>query len=477
MADYTLPARPGASWAPDPTIVLVALAAMVGAVWVLGESPSAALVIVGLVITPLLVWAWARSFELAIGVLLAGSVISHYSIPLGGLNIYPEYLVVAVGCLALPLQLGVISERPVWNTIDKLLMLYIALHFFSSAFMSVAPGKTLRWALEQAVVILPYFILRYMITNRPLFEKALKLFLWIAVLQAAYAFICFYSAMVLGTEFGTIPEQYGDFAGVFGVWREPNVLGSFSASAFLVVLVLYFRRQERRLLIAACILYGALLIALSRAAVGALAMTAALLLLYGLKTRLITRKALTRIALALLGISAVVGASLLPQYQDRFSTVDVSDVSQTAVQDPDTSIRVLTIAAAFEDIARHPILGNGTASFQLFFEYSEFGYGDIDDVGAWIGNIEIRALHDTGIVGLAVFLLFALALAVRSWKMARRFHDFELLGLLFGIAIYCITFQTTESTIMAFFWFHVGLIAAALSLHDARRGGPVPAAG
>ena len=118
---------------------------------------------------------------------------------------------------------------------------------------------------------------------------------------------------------------------------------------------------------------------------------------------------------------------------------------------------------AFDNILEHPILGNGTASFQLLSSYGEMGWSDVEQA-AWIGNTEIRVLHDMGIVGLVVFGLFVWYLFIPALKLAKRHATPELLGLLFAAVLYSISFQATEGTFMGFCWIHLGLIGCAVSL-------------
>src|SRR5947209_8364841 len=146
-------------------------------------------------------------------------------------------------------------------------------------------------------------------------------------------------------------------------------------------------------------------------------------------------------------------------FNERFSTVDVNNVAA----DDNTRSRVLTIAIAYDNIVEHPILGNGTASFQLSFEAKDFGYFDLDQAG-WIGNTEIRVLYDMGLVGIVVFSLFLWNLARPAWKLIKQEHSAELLGLLLSAVAYCISFQFTEGTLLAFSWVHLGLIGCGVAL-------------
>jgi len=71
------------------------------------------------------------------------------------------------------------------------------------------------------------------------------------------------------------------------------------------------------------------------------------------------------------------------------------------------------------------------------------------------------------VIGLVSFLLFVafLLVAVRASVRSATGQTAALVtALLAGSALYAITFQTTEATMLAFTWIHVGLLAAAVSI-------------
>ena len=73
------------------------------------------------------------------------------------------------------------------------------------------------------------------------------------------------------------------------------------------------------------------------------------------------------------------------------------DIGEPAV-DPNTLTRIVQVTSAFDEVLKHPFLGGGTSSFQLAFDWQSLGE-EWEEQG-WIGNTEMRVLHDTGIVGL-----------------------------------------------------------------------------
>jgi O-antigen ligase len=456
--------KPVVGGLPDPTVALFLVAATAALMWTFAESLTGAITLIAVVLGTVLVFVLASSFEAAVITLMTSTVTSHFIFPLAGVNVSPEHLVIILLCLGLPIWLSQHRERPSWNQIDKLLLLYIGLNFFSSAFFSIKASQTVRWAMQQALAMVPYFLLRYLITDRAKFKRAFDIFLAIGVLQAVYAIVSFFSNRIFETEFGVAGGQYGTIPGFYGVQREANILGAYSAACFLILVVMYFKTKQRKFLVGSALTYAALMISLTRAAVGALIIVLPLMLFYFFRTKVLTKQLFIRLASAIVITNLILSPVIASLYTERLSTVEVSD----PVADADVQIRVIEIGLAFDDIVDRPIFGNGTASFQLHVSYDEIGYVDMD-AGTWISTIEIRILHDTGIVGFIVFMLFLYFLGLRAWKVAAAEHSPELLGFLFATLIYCITFQATEATMMAFTWVHLGMIASGVAVYESKR--------
>jgi len=446
---------------PTPAFFLVTVAAVL--VWVVGDAGWLSLLIIAAAIAPFLLYQLFTRPMANIVVLIVAASMPRLFLELGGTKARPEHIAVGLVCLAIPYWWKRSREQTVWITADYLLVLYIAVNYFTSTFMSVAPGQTIRWATQQMLVILPYFFLRVFLTSYQRFRKALNILLVVGVVEAIYALICFHANRFFGTIFGMEVDQYGIIPGTYGTQLEANILGSTSAAYLIMLLTLYFKEKNNKALAGAAIVFAGMAISLSRAAVLAAGMALLVLVVYALRTKITDRRLVTRAALTLIGVTLVLAPTLVSLYNERFSTVDVNDVAA----DDNTRGRVLTLALAFDDIVEHPVLGNGTASFQLHYDAKDLGYGDLDQAG-WIGNTEVRVLYDMGAVGLVVFGLFVWYLARPAWKLATREHSTELLGLLLSGVVYCIAFQFTEGTLLAFAWVHLGLIGCGVALLKGR---------
>jgi hypothetical protein len=418
------------------------------------------LIAVGIVALPLLIWLGGRLAsrpESGLILMVAASAMPRGAVEIGGLNARPEHLAAGLLCVAIPLLIKHRRIAPQWMMADLALAAYIGANLFSSLFMSIAPGQTLKWSMQQVLATLPYFFFRVLAIDIKTVRLAIKAFLIAGVAEAAFGVLCFYSFLFFGTEIGVTADQYGDSPGTFGMQYEANILGSYCGACAVVLLAMYFYYRRRSLLWGYAIAFTGMLVSLSRGALGATVIAFALLLFFCARKKLLSRRVLLAAGVATLGATLIVMPALLSRFQERFSTVEVSDPTA----DDNTLSRVVLLAMAVDGILQHPVMGNGTASFQLHVSKEDVDFGS--DV-YWIGNTEIRILHDTGVVGMIFFLWFMASLAWRAARSLKQRFRPELLGLLVSAALYCVSFQFTEGTLLAFGWVHAGLMACIVLL-------------
>ena len=447
---------------PDPTPALFAVTLAAVLIWMAGAG-WLSLLIVAAALAPFLIHAITARPLFAAGFLVLGAWMPRFYVEIGGIKARPEHIAAGLVLLTIPYWWKKHREQTVWIKADFFLLLYIAANYFSSTFVSTAPAQTDRWATQQLLVILPYFFIRILLTSYQRFRRALELVLLAGVLEAAYALICFYSNRIFGSLLGMEVDQYGNIPGTFGTQLEANILGSTSAACLIMLLTLYFKERKPRFLAGAALAYAGMAISLSRAAVLAAGVALVALVFYALRKKIANAKVVFKAALALSAVTLVLAPTLISLYTERFATVEVQDLAA----DDNTRVRLLSSMYAYDEILEHPLLGNGTASFQLFHDAKDLGYGDIDQAG-WIGNTEIRVLYDMGVVGLATFVLFLWFVLRPAWKLMKREQSSELLALLLATVVYLIAFQFTEGTFLAFSWIHLGLIACGVALLKGR---------
>jgi O-antigen ligase len=449
---------------PNPTWLLFIMAAILSWNFAVADRPSivlgASIAILGLIALAILYFLTMRPFSALIALVASGCMGRLY-VDIFGMKARPEHFAIAICCVALPFWPRDQWEKPRWSFPDLMVVLYIAANLASSAFMSLAPKLTLRWALQQILVILPYFLLRIFCTNRERFRKTFNTLLIVGAAQAGIGVFCFFSNLFFGTEFGMEIGQYGSIPGTFGVAYEANILGALSAASFVMILLMYLHERRPIQLWGLAITYAGMMISLARAAIGGAVIAVVLLALVSVRRKMIDAVALKRVAATFLISTLALLPAVAPLYLERFSTIEISDVTA----DYDTAGRIITIASALDGIIAHPLLGNGTASFQLATTAEDLGFADLGK-GAWISNVEMRILYDTGIVGFTFFLCVICSLLWRARSVLKRKLNAEMLSLLLGCVVYAVTFQASEGTMLAFFWVQLGLFSCAVSLEQ-----------
>jgi len=405
----------------------------------------------------------------ALWVMVVSAAMPRFAGTLLGLHVRAEHVAIGLVALVVAVIAGRnrlrLSFEP--RTFDYFLIAYIALNFVASAVTSPEPRMTLRWAALSAFAMGPYFLVRILVRSEEMLFKALDIMLWVGAAEAAYGVICFLSNHILSTTFGIEVEQYGFIPGVYGTQYETNLFGSYTACCAIMFLALFLMNDSRRGQYNwgfAITSLGAV-ISLSRSVFVALPIAGLLVLWIAQKKGRLRLRGVVPLFVGLSVLLLTVSPLVVDLIPERFRTIDLSDISS----DNTTWERLAQMAVAVEDVQAHPLLGTGTASFHLFYDPDDFpeGFaGDADKPG-WISNTPLRILHDTGVIGLVCFLLFLAFLLVAVRASVRRASGQTaglLTALLAGSALYAITFQATEATMLAFTWIHVGLLAAAASI-------------
>jgi O-antigen ligase len=219
---------------------------------------------------------------------------------------------------------------------------------------------------------------------------------------------------------------------------------------------------------------SAMLISLARSVLIAFPVVALVVVWIALRKGTLKLRRLVPLAVGIGLLLLIISPIIVNSIAERFSSIDPTEL----LSDPTSMTRILQTYVAVQNIQAHPIFGTGTASFQLLFNWDDYIPGMQGDqtVAGWVGNTPLRILHDTGIVGLAAFLMFIGGLALEARKaMAKVDGDMRamLVALVAGTMLYAITFQATEATMLAFTWVHLGLLAAAVQWvrdgNDSRR--------
>ncbi|MGC2766866.1 MAG: O-antigen ligase family protein [Candidatus Acidiferrum sp.] len=417
--------------------------------------------IVGLLLACIIVPArWPYG---AVVVLSIASVMPRLSVEIGGWNVRPEHCATFLVLVVLLIRCTLHeSLRAKLTFADLAVVAYTAWNYVSSLWMSPDPRSTLRWALLNNLVVLPYFLIRFLVTDERILRWVFRAYLVVGIAECAFALAAFASRQILGTSFGTEIDQYaGGLGGVYGTQYEPNLLGSFAGCTSIILLVFYFLspRKSHWLIGGAIISVAALIVSLSRAAFLAFALALIILAFVGARAGLVSLRKLLTLGLILAFFIAPIAVTGGRNLLSRFATLSVEGFES----DAEAVARLTALTAAFEDIAQHPLVGNGTASFQLLADAKQLPIlGD----RPWVGNSPIRILHDTGAIGLLLIGVVAVAIgrSVRQVMVAQGREREIVFALTSGCLVYAIAFMSTEGTMLSFFWVHIGLLASACSV-------------
>jgi hypothetical protein len=420
-------------------------------------------------------WNWPFG---AVLTLLIASAMPRFTWTVAGLHVRPEHLAIGLvaGIILLRSRTRGSAAHVTWRVFDLWLLGYLAVNFVTSALTSPEPHLTLRWALLSAFGVTPYFLVRWLVVEEETLVSVFRMLLVVGIVEAAYGTLSFLSHQLFNTGFGVELEQYGSMPGIYGSQYEANLFGSYTACCALMCLAGYLLDQKARqrwyLWGFSITILGAS-ISLARAVFLAFPVAAAFVIWLAAKKGRFQMRGVVALAGVLVALSLLFGPVVLQSVQERFSTLNASEI----VEDDSTTRRLVGITFALTDIGTHPWLGTGTNSFRLLFDWADYWplpetlQGDEDERGAWIGNTPVRILHDTGIVGFAVFLAFLSNLLLEVRRVIRSAPDsirLILIALLAGLALYAITFQVTDATNLSFAWIHIGLLAAATTVARGR---------
>ena len=402
----------------------------------------------------------------ALLVLVGASAMPRIAVGIFGWNARPEHFAAAIVGLCVGVWLLSGKRETKFDKLDFYVLAYVVINYISSAFASSDPSNTLRWALQNNLAVLAYFLIRFLVVDQETLGKAFRILLGVGIAEVTYGLLCYVSHHLFGTTAGVEVGQYlGDVAASFGTMYEPNLFGAYSGCFAVLFLALYLSSGEHR----SGYLVGFLLAALASASSFSRASLLAVIVSVGWvlwKTRHFRAKSPNRLFVFVLGLGLVLAVSLTAiggVLRERISALYYQGLTEeTAIS------RVLVIQQAIQELPNHLLLGKGTASFNLSFDWADYIPQWTSDK-TWIGNAPLRILHDTGLIGLTAFLGFVISLWLKIRRSLRGSHGqvSTALGLSAGALVYAISFQSTDGTILAFFWVHMGFLASAAILGTA----------
>jgi len=417
-----------------------------------------ALAVVAVALLTLTRWPYGALF-----VLIGMSAMPRFFVQLFGWKARPEHFAVAIISVAVGVWLLRHKREMRLEKLDYWVLAYVTINYASSAFGSSAPSSTLRWALLNNLAVLPYFLIRLLVRDLATLEKTFRILLGVGIAESAYGILCYASHHAFGTTTGMEIGQYlVDVAAPYGSLYEPNLFGAYTACCAVLFLALYLGQAQHRVGYLICLVVASLaaVLSFSRGAFLALVVAAGWVFWHARHRRNARRSTLAMLLPAFAVILIIAASVMGGVLQER-----IGNLFQQGLAEETTITRFLSIQESLQDVPNHLLLGSGTASLQLSFDWGKYVPGWADDA-AWVGNVGVRILHDTGLLGLTAFLGFLVSLWL---KIRRRLRGWSsqvpmLVGLSAGALLYGISFQLTDGTILAFCWVHLGLLVSAAIL-------------
>ncbi len=395
--------------------------------------------------------------------LIGASAMPAFSVEVFKWNARPEHFAVFFAASAVGLWIVVGKKRLKLNRLDHFILFFLAANFISSSIGSSDPASTLRWALQNCLAVVFYFLIRVLVQDIAILDRAVRIFLAIAVIESLYGVFCYFSHQAFGTTFGVTVGQYlSDVAAPFGTMFEPNLFGAYTASASVIFFSLYlFAGHHVRHLTGFLITAIASFFSFSRASLVALLVTGAYLFW---KSHRQSKGNASR-KLLMVGLIAALLLVLFLGPLGQIITERFMNLFYQGLTEETTISRVIIMQEALQDVSGHLLIGRGTASFNLTFDWARYVPSWAGDK-TWIGNAPLRILHDTGLLGLGSIVGFFITAWVRIRHAVKvpSHKNCLLIALWVGVMIYAISFQATDGTILAFTWVQLGLLASAATL-------------
>jgi O-antigen ligase len=416
-------------------------------------------VIAGIFVVLLTATRWPHG---ATVVLIGMSVMPRFFVEIFGWKARPEHFAAVIISVAVGIWFLRGKGQARLQTLDYWVLAYVFFNFLSSALASSAPSSTLRWAFQNSLAVSSYFLIRWLVRDLRMLRYAFGVLLAVGVIESVYGIFCYASQQLFGTSFGVeIGAYLVDVPGTYGSLYEPNLFGAYTACCATLFLSLYlFKGHDLRSLICFLITSTAAVLSFSRAALLALVITIGYVFWKNVRRKNESGNNVAVLALLSVSVLVVAVGSRGGVIRERFTNLFYEGLTeQTAIS------RFIVAQQALQEIPGHLLMGNGTASFNLSFDWSRY-IPEWSGDGTWIGNAPLRILHDTGLFGLTAFMGFFAVVAYKvrqAWKDSKT-PDVMLIGLSAGTLVYAISFESTDGTILAFSWIHLGLLASAVAL-------------
>jgi putative inorganic carbon (HCO3(-)) transporter len=392
------------------------------------------------------------------------------TLPVGHTNVRTDQALGVLMIVGLGLSAAFYRRRLYVDTPLVLIVVLLGLNALATVFVSPAPGYSAMQVLNLTATWAIYAVIVNCVDTVDGADRLTRLFLMLFAAAAVVGIFAF-AAGIAGFRTGMAnveggPLDGGQAYGAFGTAVEPNIFGSMCQSAFVVAAAMLLLGVRRRVLLWAIVVTTGLglLLSFTRGAwLGAICGLLATALLAPVVGR--------RISLAPLALPTIAGAlGLAWLWTDdgpaglffRYKVENlINPQSETA------SYRLVSYGLAWEQVLQKPVFGWGTFTFAPLLAQGS----DVKELGVehaiWISNYVLLILHDTGIVGLVVFVLLVAAVLRLGLRAARALIGVDrtesaatVVALVASVIGLLISFLATSGFTFTYPWVVIGLIGA-----------------
>ena len=401
---------------------------------------------------------WTKYGHLYVGIIFAFSFSSRYTLEIAGLNIRPEYVLVAIG-----LAFSVLSGRlPLFPAPGRILLFgWLAVGLYSSLVVPPSISEGLKNFLLILAGALTLAFVAYVGRRSQKDVVHIYVHLWFAAILIG----------VLGTLFDALAgshlfsESYFDLINLrrtFGTFWEPNFYGISSMMLGIILLderVHGAAHKPRPLWWLFTCMLGVVLGATRSAQ---LAFVVGAIVLWLFRARLTRRHLyLTTIGVLLIALWTVLIALriLVPEPVQRF-ILTFANLQQSA------SIvgRLSLDEVALRQVQDYGWLGHGTNAFGRFNPELAYTIGQ-----AYLSDFFTELLYDTGVVGTILACGWLLLHHLAAFRLSAQpnaspyLWPFALTSVLMFV-----TFVATSGVFISFPWVHMGMTAMLATQAAAR---------
>src|SRR4030066_859903 len=394
----------------------------------------------------------------AITLVIVATALNRYRFDIAGWGLKIEYIAIVYICVIWAIQLLARKSRVQVDQKDWILIVWLLINLLSSSINAPDRNKSLKYFVLLGLMVLMYLVLVQLLSNERTLHKAVVLFLMVGTLTSLFGILARW-LYAFGLNLGVQIDPSTKEPIPYGTLWEGNIFGSYTMSfalCFLALLSTSEIRKRHRLVLSRGFLvdFSATLLSLSRGAY--LVSAGGLLMIF-----LFVRKNFLRrwfFAITIVGLLLLISYGSLTVDESR-SPIITRALSLSNFTEASWQGRLYYYQQALDSWKVHPLIGWGAGSVGQLYTYVTV------KLPAWVGNLEIRMLHDSGFLGVCTFVLFLIMVignAMRAVVKAKTcFNRNLLITFLVSFIGLLIAYQATEATWLGFTWVHIAFLSVS----------------